>query len=674
MVRLLLTVLALVTPAIAGDGERVVVVDTTSSPHVRLRPVGLAESRWTGGFWAKRWELDQRVTLPTMKRVMEDPTNAATFHNLRVAAGAVTGEFQGNKWSDGDCYKWVEAAASVYAVTRDPALDREMDELIDLIARAQAADGYLSTQIQVTGKPRWTNIQDHELYNMGHLLTAACVHYRATGEESLLAVARKAADYLCGVFEPRPEALAAFGFNPSNIMGLVELYRTTGESRYLRLAGIFVTMRGSRPGGTDQNQSRVPLRKESEAVGHAVTGAYLWCGAADVAAETGETALLEALERLWDDVATRKTYITGGTGALRAGVAQRQFSLRWSADPVHEAFGAAYQLPNRLAYNETCGNIASAMWAWRMLVLTGEAKYADAMERVFYNSMLSGIGLGGNDYFYANTLLRGPAGVPLAKHDTARRWQATSKTAEVNCFCCPPNVARTIAQLATYAYSVSDETVWIHLYGGSRLQTRLPGGEVVSLEQETDYPWDGNVTVRVVEAPEREFSLRLRVPGWALSAALAVNGEVVEQKAAIGSYCELKRPWRSGDTVVLELPMPVAVMEGHPLVEETRGQVAVMRGPLVYCLESVDLPQGVKMDRVRLPRDVAWRVVPEPALLGGITTLCAEADLLEEGREAAGLYQRTGGGSAKRVPIRLIPYYAWCNRAEGEMAVWLPAD
>ena len=320
------TVLAVTAMEVLAVNKEVVAV--SASPHVKFRTIGLGDARWTGGFWGERWEQDCRVTIPTMKEVMELPTNSATFYNLRVAAGEIQGEFFGNNWSDGDCYKWIEAAASIYARNPDPDLDRQMDEVIAVIAKAQAPDGYISTQIQLTDKGRWTDLKHHELYNMGHLLTAACIHHRVTGKNNFLNVARKLADYLCTVFEPRPKELAHFCFNPSNIMGAVELYRTTGDQKYLRLAGIFVTMRGSQPGGSDQNQAKIPLRKEQEAVGHAVTAAYLWCGAADVYAETGEPALLEALERLWLDVTTHKMYITGGTAALHHGESQRAETRR----------------------------------------------------------------------------------------------------------------------------------------------------------------------------------------------------------------------------------------------------------------------------------------------------------------------------------------------------------
>jgi len=655
----------------AGFAASKAVVDTSASPHVTFVPIDIDAARWTGGFWGDRWETVHRVTVPTMKRVMELPNNSATFHNLRVAAGEAQGKFYGNDWGDGDCYKWIEAAASVYALTRDPELDRQMDEIIAVIAKAQAPDGYISTQIQLTTKGRWTKLQHHELYNMGHLLTAACIHHRITGKTAFLDVARKVADYLYTVFEPRPKELAHFCFNPSNIMGAAELYRTTGERKYLELAGIFVTMRGSQPGGSDQQQARVALRKEQEAVGHAVTAAYLWCGAADVCAETGEPALLTALQRLWGDVTSSKMYITGGTAALHNGESQRT-KLRMRPDSVHEAFGAPYQLPNRTAYNETCANIANAMWNWRMLLLTGECRYADVMERVFYNSMLSGISLEGSEYFYTNPLRRGPKNVPLLNHDSAVRWPNTTPASPLNCFCCPPSLARTIAQLHTYAYGLSDDAVWIHLFGDGRLDTSLPGGAPVKLSQQTEYPWDGRIAIRLEAMPQREAALRLRIPGWASTARVRVNGTDVAQALKPGSYLELRRQWSSGDLVEMDLPMDVRLIESHPLVEENRNHVAVMRGPLVYCLEDKDLPGGVAIEDVRVERAGNWTARHESSLLRGVTVLETEARQLSESLHGDALYRRAAGDHAEAVSLRLIPYYAWNNRGEGQMSVWLP--
>jgi DUF1680 family protein len=339
---------------------------------------------------------------------------------------------------------------------------------------------------------------------------------------------------------------------------------------------------------------------------------------------------------------------------------------------VHEAFGMAYQLPNRTAYNETCANIGSAMWNWRMLLLTGDAKYADVMERVFYNSMLSAISLDGEHYFYTNPLRRSGPEVPLLSQDSAQRWPNTTPASPVHCFCCPPSLARTIAQLHTYAYGVSDGAVWVHLYGSGKLETRLPDGSPIQLTQTTDYPWDGKVTVKLTQAPELEIALRLRIPGWVSAPSVKVNGKETDQKLQPGSYFELRRRWSGGDTVELNLPMEVVLEESHPLAEENRNQVAVMRGPLVYCLESLDLPKGVAMEDVRILRDAQWKVRHEAGLLNGVTVLETEGEALHRPTDACALYRRLPADKPTAIPLRLIPYYAWCNRGQSEMTVWLP--
>lgn len=665
-----IALLALCLPATvpAAEGE---ITGAPASPHAKLRNVDPDACRWTEGFWADRFDLCRRTILPNMLRVMEKPDNSANFVNFQIAAQEREGKFFGNDWSDGDCYKWIEAAAHVYSLTREPQLDRWMDEKIATIAKAQAADGYIATQIQLTDKQRWQDLRYHELYNMGHLLIAACVHQRATGKTSFLDVARKLGDYLHTVFAPRPKELAQFGFNPSNIMGAVDLYRTTGDRKYLELARVFVDMRGSVRGGSDQNQAAVPLRREQEAVGHAVTAAYLWCGAADVYAETGEKALLDALVRLWVDVAERKMYVTGAIGALHHGESARVLLKRWPRDSVHEAFGAPYQLPNRTAYNETCANIAGAMWNRRMLALTGEAKYADIMERALYNSMLSGIGIGGTDFFYTNVLRRSGDDVPLLNNDSAVRWPDTTPDSPLRCFCCPPNIARTLGSLHGWAYDVSDGALWVHLYGGNVLKTELPDGSRLGLTQRTGYPWDGKISLTVDEAPSKPIAVKLRIPGWAEHASLHVNGEPAGGPLTSGSYAELCRLWSPADVVELQLPMEVALVEAHPLVEEARNHAAVMRGPIVYCLESVDLPAGVKIDDVRLPNNSHWTVPHEGSLLGGVTILETDATVLPAAA-GIGLYRRVSDGSPREIKLRLIPYYAWCNRGRSDMAVWLP--
>ena len=469
------------------------VIDTSESPHAKLRSVDLEAVNWTGGFWGQRFNLVREAGLPRMWEVMQDSRNAANMVNLRLAAGLAEGKFHGNDWSDGDVYKAIETMAAVWLRTRDAKLDELMDESIAVIAKAQTPEGYIGSHTQLGVKKRWGALNYHELYNMGHLITAACVHHRITGKDNFLKIAKKAADNLYTVFQPRPKELAHFCFNPSQIMAVVELYRITRDPKYLELGGIFVDMRGSRPGGTDVNQTRVPLRRETEAVGHSVVGPYLWAGAADVYAETGEKALLTALERIWDDAVYRKMYVTGGIAAIHFGVSFRR-------DRVHEAFGLEYELPNRTAYNETCASLAHAMWGWRMLGITGNARYADVVEQVLYNAALAGWGADGKSYCYTNPLRRFGKEDRLLSQDSLERWQATFDPGAPFCYCCPPNMTRTVAEFAGWAYSWSGRALWVNFYGANTLKTALPDGTRIDLKQETAYPWDGKIKLTVNQA------------------------------------------------------------------------------------------------------------------------------------------------------------------------------
>ncbi len=640
------------------------------SPHRRLHPTPMAAARWTDGFWADRFALCHDVVIPRMKDALEHADNSACLSNFRVGAGLEEGAHRGTNWSDGDCYKWIQTMAHVYALTQDEELNREMDYWIDLIAQTQCDDGYINTQTQLNPeKTPWAHPQLHELYNFGHLFTSASVHHRATGKTTFVDVARKAADYLYDLFQPRPEELVHFGFNPSNIMGLVDLYRVTDDARYLELAGIFIDMRGSKPvrgwaGGSggawgkttfqgDQNQDRIPLRKETQAVGHAVTATYLWCGAADVAAETGESALVEALDRIWHDMVEAKMYITGAVGPYHHGVSPR-------TDMVHEAFGRVYDLPNATAYNETCANIGNGMWNKRMLELTAEARFADVMERVLYNSALSTMNLDGINFTYTNPLGRS-GWTPALSQDSCQRWS------EFHCYCCPPQVARTLAKTHEWAYSLSDDGVWVNLYGSSVLEH-----DGVKLTQKTNYPWEGTVTITVDEAPAAEFAVNLRVPGWADSATLKVNGERAAVDATPGTYVELRRCWSAGDVVELDLPMRPRLMLAHPELEQAHNQVAVMRGPVVYCLEGADLPDDVPVHEIHVPRDIELEATFMPGLLGGVTVLEGTACRRREPDWSGRLYAEMPESTCECQPVRLIPNFAWLNRGPHDMRVWLP--
>jgi DUF1680 family protein len=447
------------------------------------------------------------------------------------------------------------------------------------------------------------------------------------------------------------------------------------------LADTFISMRGTtkigktisyeearkhgNPPGDDNNQDHVPFRQEKEAVGHAVTAGYLYCGAADTYMETGDQSLLTALERIWDDVVRRKISIHGGVGPVPKGVSIRN-------DKVHEAFDLAYSLPNRVAYNETCANIANAMWNWRMLQIRPDAKYTDVMEQVLYNSGLSGLGLDGDSFYYNNPLRRLGSDVPLAGWN-----EKHMRTKHIHCYCCPPQLTRTQAKLRKYFYSLGkdERALWINMYASTQLNTEFSDGTAIALTQKTDYPWDGTVDLEIES--KGEFVLYLRIPAWAKGSAVQVNGEDVSSVNA-GAYLKIARFWRKGDTVHLDMPMRVQMIQANPLVEQLRNQIAIQRGPIVYCLESVDLPKSVNILDVFVNEDARADAVFKPDLLGGVTALQVQARYVHDPEwstapyNAAHLYKELRPQAEQKLNAQLIPYFAWSNRGPSQMTVWLP--
>jgi len=675
--------LVLLLFAVVARGEPGV-ADTPRSPHAKLRSGSPADARWTTGFWADRFELCRKSMLPTLHNTLLDQECSAQLNRIKFTAGLLDKNPGGVDWADGDCYKWIETMAHVYAVKKDATLDRLMDRWIAIIAKAQDADGFISTNIGHDKSRRLEIPYQHQLYNMGHLLTAACIHHRATGKKSFLEVAKKTGDYLYREFKPNPPRLVHFPWNPSVYMGLVELYRITGKGKYLEVARIMIDNRGTKPGGnhrnggTDQTQDRMPLRKETEAVGHAVCGMYLYCGAADLYAETGDKEIYAALERIWRSVTLRKMDITGSV-AMGGGKTRR-------GDPVHEAFGPDYAQPNK--YNETCANIGNGMFNRRMLLLSGEAKYAEMMERVVYNCLNAAVDLKGANWFYCNPLIwKGAAG---KGHHTGLRWRTN------NCYCCPPSVARTTAKLHNWMYSTSDKELWVHLYGGSKLSTTLDRGSPIELTQETNYPWEGKVKFTVGKVADKAFAIRLRIPEWTENANLKLNDRKFSGEVKPGTYAKINRKWNPGDVIELDLPMPIRLMAANPKVRNLCDKVAVMRGPVVYCLELPKSEGGEKVwnDGVFLPENIELTPEHRKGFLGGVTVLKGNA-LTHKGRvkfvkdtsvAAASktsvdwgdvLYRPLAPRSLKHpsdglVEISLIPYYAWANRGLAMMEVWIP--
>ena len=645
--------------------------NTLAGPYAELHSIGIDDVRWTDGFWGERFKLCHEVMIPNMWRLLEDPQISHAYNNFLIAAGLKKGRHRGPKWHDGDFYKWLEAVAFVYGVTKDEQLDRQMDRIIDVIGKCQREDGYIHTPViisqrnQIPESAEFSNKLDFETYNMGHLMTCACIHYRATGKSTLLQIAQKAADFLYTFYKTSPRDLANNAICPSHYMGVVEMYRTTGDQRYLELAKGLIDIRDMVEAGTDNNQDRIPFRKQTRAVGHAVRANYLYAGAADVYAETGDKSLLAALETIWNDVAYRKMYITGSTGALYDGASPDGSKDHSTIQLVHQAYGREYQLPNLTAYNESCATVSFVLWNWRMLAITAQARYADTLELALYNGVLSAISLDGKRFFYTNPLRL------LDDQPFELRWPR-KREPYTSCFCCPPNIVRTIAEAGSYAYSISNEGLWINLYGSNILDTKLDDGSKINLRQQTDYPWDGAIRIIIDDAPAREFSIFLRIPGWANSAGVNINGTLMGGNLKAGQYFPIKRTWSAGDMIELVLPMPVQLIEANPLAEEIRNQVAVKRGPIVYCMESIDLPDGLEIMDVVIPSQIELRNHFEKELLGGITVLEGKAHILAGSDWGQTLYRQIEHQEPKAVDIRMIPYYAWGNRGKSEMTVWIP--
>jgi DUF1680 family protein len=624
-----------------------VMVDTARSPYVRLRPLPLDAVGLADEFWEPRRRINREVTLPSQYRHLED---TGRLDNFRRASGKTGGEYQGIYFNDSDVYKWLEAASWSLATDPDPELERMVDAAITEVEDAQRPDGYLNTYFTFErASERWTDFDLHEMYCAGHLFQAAVAHFRATGSERLLDVATHFADHICDTFGSEEDKRQAVDGHEEVEMALVELYRVTGEERYLETARYFVDARGhgllGKPYGLHEpsySQDHEPLREQSEVVGHAVRAMYLYSGAADVYAETGEPDLMQALGRLWKNMTTRRMYVSGALGSRYEG----------------EAFGEDFQLPNERAYAETCAAIGSVMWNWRMLGLRGEARYADLIEHTLYNAVMPGLSLDGQHYFYQN---------PLADDGSHRRqpW--------FGCACCPPNVARLLASLPGYIYSTSEDAVWVHLYAEGEATVELDGNRTVRLSQRTSYPWEGRVEIQFDGGGE--FALMLRIPAWCEEGtAVEVNGEPVDVEISPGTYLRLSRAWSPGDTVNIDLPMPVRRVECHPYVAENAGRVALMRGPILYCVEQVD-NQGVD-PRDLILNDVEPSASFDPDLLGSVIVLQAEARAAApdggwEDRLYRRAHQNQGDGRTRDTRLTAIPYYAWANREPGSMRIWL---
>ncbi len=646
-------------------------IAASADAHVRVHTVPMGSVQWTDGFWGDRFQLAMENVVPAEYKYFMK----ASEDNFRKVAGVMKpgdGTF-GTNWQDGDYYKWVEAQVAYYAVHPSADLLKRINDCATLIASAQDKDGYITTHVQlgygmqgpnqekvhkvVHDKPHFTVRNYHETYNMGHLLTLACTHYRVTKSRILLDVAIKAADCLDRAFAKVTPKLAEADFNPTQIMGLVELYRCTGNKKYLNLANRFVTGRGHIKSAFSQNAT--PFRKETHAVGHAVTGTVLYNGAADLYAETGDSTLLTPLKEIWNDIYMRKASVTGGLGNVHDGIDPTRADAT-----VHEAFGLPYSLKNASAYNETCAALYGAYFSWRMFMITGDSKYVDQMEVGFYND-LSGMSIDGKSYFYTNPIRWNGQDQTLRSLDHHKRW-----TTEVSCVCCPTSMVRFLTETNNYAYAVRNKDLFVTLYGSNKITTKV-NGQMISLTQQTNYPWDGQVNITYDTTTSATFALKLRIPQWAKGATLMINGQAIKTQA--GSFATINRTWKQGDKVQLDLQMKPRLIQANNRVEELVNQVAVANGPLIYCAESVDyFKPFIEFEDIMISAHPRFKVIHKSQLLGGINVITIPTIFYRtESFDSKKLYD-TQAMETRQTQMTFIPYFAWNNRGSSKMSVFFP--
>ncbi|MGD8780075.1 MAG: glycoside hydrolase family 127 protein [Ignavibacteria bacterium] len=625
-----------------------------------IKPVDFTKVKFNDNFWTLRIAANRNVSIPTALRKCEE---TGRIDNFVVAGGLKEGEFKGDyPFDDTDVYKIIEGTSFSLAVQYDKQLDNYVDSLITLIAAAQEDDGYIYTCrttnckreriIRWMGNERWEKINSHELYNCGHLYEAAAAHYISTGKRTLLDVALKNADLINSVFGPEPSQKHWPSGHPIIEMGLVKLYRVTGEKKYLNLAKYFIDEAGRLTDGREPNQysqDHKPIIEQDEAVGHAVRFGYLYSGVADVAALTDNKEYKLALKRVWENVVSKKLYITGGIGARGMG----------------EGFGNNYELPNMTAYCETCASIANVYWNYRMFLLTGEAKYYDILERTLYNSMLSGVSLSGDRFFYDNI---------LESDGTMERQEW------FGCACCPSNVTRFMASIPGYQYAAyTDDKVYVNLYIQGKANINLNEKNNLTIEQFSNYPWEGKVKIKIKTENPAEFDLMLRIPGWAKDkpvpsdlysfknnnkekVKIKVNGEDYSYTEEKG-YAVISREWNGNEEVTIEIPMPVKEIIANAKVENNTNKIALQRGPVVYCLEGKDNNDDYLFDYL-INRSPEFKTNYEEDLLAGVVTI-----------NFTGKKFVKAGNTLhdEDISIKAIPYYAWNNRGKSNMLVWIPA-
>ncbi|NLM53734.1 MAG: glycoside hydrolase family 127 protein [Firmicutes bacterium] len=620
------------------------------------------------GLLAERAEVVREKVIPYQWKALNDDVPGAepsfAIENLRIAAGEKDGEFRGWVFQDSDVAKWLEAVAYRLMAEPHPEWEARADEVIDLVERAQQADGYLNSYYTITApQERWTNLRDkHELYCAGHFIEAGVAYYQATGKDKLLQVVCRLADHICEVFGPHANQKRGYPGHEEIELALVKLYRVTQKRAYLELAEFFIEERGRQPHyftlealarGEDPreyrfdyaySQSHLPLREQTTVEGHAVRAMYLLAAAADLALEKDDPELQAVCERLWNNVVQRRMYITGAIGSAGH----------------HEGFTIDYDLPNDLAYAETCAAIGLVFWAQRMLQLAAKAEYADVMERALYNGVLSGMSLEGTKFFYVNPLEVDPR-LCAARYEL--RETLPERQEWFGCACCPPNLARLLASINSYIYSANQTEVFVHLFADSTATIQL-GGEQVVLVQQTDYPWDEHVQISIHTPKPALFTLSIRIPGWCTSPVVRLGDERLSLRNVEDGYLRLHSRWSDGDTISLTFPMPVVRVWANPLVADNVGKVALQRGPIVYCFEEVD--NGANLAALCIPENAAFVAERDPALQ--LPALVGPG--LRITAPESGLYT-TARPVHQAVTLKAVPYFAWSNRGRGEMRIWL---
>ncbi|PWT86783.1 MAG: glycoside hydrolase family 127 protein [Acidobacteria bacterium] len=638
----------------AGDWKDAGVLFVDKSPYAKLHNIPVRAVTITPGFWGARRETNVDKSIPSMEKLLE--ANGRMDNFLRLVGKSDAAQ-RGPVYSDSDVYKWTEAVGFVLQSGDRPDLRAMADKIIKEVVAVQEPSGYLNTYyVGERAKDRMepeVQRSGHELYNVGHMIQGAIAYYRATGDRTLLdAAVRFIDDYLLPNFGPGPEKKPILSGHPEIELALVELYRTLGDKRHLDLAGYILQ-------GDDRIKlprrayvyhfCGIPFTSRTHLEGHAVRAMYACCGAADYYLETGDQSYWKTLNLLWEDLVSSQMYITGGVGARSQG----------------EAFGDSYELPNFTAYGESCAAIGNMMWNWRMLAATSDAKFADVIERALYNGINSGMSLDGTLYCYRNPLAFDPSGGDQIRNS----WYDTT--------CCPPNLERTFASLPGYFYSTSGDGLYLHLYDNSELNWHLENGTGLRVVQKTNYPWDGAAEITLTPSKPDDFTFYLRIPGWSADTQVTINGKPVAGVTA-GHYLGLRRRWEAGDVIRVSFDMTPQIVEASDRVVEDYGRVAVQRGPLVYCLEQIDQPEGVALFDVyldlRQASSSSFQAEFRRETLGGIVVLKHTGTAYERPRSRNALYHRYTRNPPKGKPVQLtfVPYYAWANRAATPMQVWTP--